>query len=84
MFSEDILASHGLGDAVVGGKAEMVHSDKRLILIKLPLNMEIPNFAAAVEGDAGKQVKSEEQQQTDYERKVAVQMQLLLTALTNS
>ena len=72
LFSEKVLASYGLDDVVVGGKAQMVHSDKQFILIKLPLNMELPNFAVADKGDGESQVKPKAQQQKDYEREVVV------------
>ena len=53
------MSTYGLDDVIVGGKAQMVYSDKQFILIKLPLDLEIPNFTEDEEG--GNQTKTKEQ-----------------------
>ena len=85
LFHEEFLSELGLEDVVVGGKAQMLHSDRQFVLVKLPLNLEIPNFAAADKGEErdGQGNKTEEQQQRDYEREVAVQMHLMFAELAS-
>ena len=61
VFNEEFLSEHGLDDVIVGGKAQMLHSDKQYILIKLPLDLNIPNFAEEDTEGNDKQVKTKEQ-----------------------
>ena len=61
LFNEEFLSQHGLDDVIVGGKAQMLHSEKQFILIKLPLDLAIPNLAEPVESDSGEKGKTKEQ-----------------------
>ena len=42
MFKDDLLDSYGLKDTIVGGKPQIVHSDRQFILLKLPIDLEFP------------------------------------------
>ena len=44
MFNEEFLSSFGLDDVIVGGKVEVLVSEKQYILIKLPLDLGISNL----------------------------------------
>ena len=58
LFKEEFLSEYGLEDVIVGGKVQMLHSDKQFALVKLPLDLEIPNFAPAEEGENANQTKT--------------------------
>ena len=90
MFSADFLARHGLTDAVMGGKVQMVHSSRQFILVKLPLDLQFPEVAEESSGEGGNlnntsnPVKTKEQQQLEHDRKVTVKMHLMLAELANN